>query len=368
MYEAFFELTGRPFPSTPNVDAYYPSSVHEEALTLLRCGLADGEALGLLLGAPGAGKTLLCHKLIQSIDPASSLVFLGGLNDRGVEAMLLALLHDLSLPIPPGGPQRLRMTLSDFLMEKFAGGGRTVVFVDEAQNLGPEQFEELRLLTNLEGPRRKAVQVLLVGQDRLMETLDRDELDAFRQRIAVYARLQPFADEEVADYVRCQISRVGGSADSMFTASALSEICEYSSGVPRRINQIGHRALTLAYANGSGTIDAEFIHMAAAQLCLRKFQDGVEHHHAQFAAPSRRIVSDLAFPDPLPASDEPANAGEPASTPQPTVLEVGADDAWSPPSGSLSASKETRVPASEFDAADRNARAQRRRPGVERGA
>lgn len=338
MYEAFFELTARPFPSTPDPDAYFPAAGHQEARNVLASGWKEGEAFGMLVGAPGTGKTLLCRQLIATAEPSHALVFLGGLNDESVEAMLLAMLHDVSLPVEAQSAQRLRLTLTDFLLDRFSSGGKTTVFIDEAQNLSPAQLEELRLLTNLEGRHQKAVQILLFGQDRLLTTLQDDALAALRQRISVYARLSPLTDDEVTEYVRAHISRVGGSADSMFTASAMSEICEFSAGIPRRINQIGHRALALAYANHSGTIDGEFIQMAAGQLFLVKPTDRIEHHHLPSPGAPRRIYNDLAFQDSRPLESQGVVAPI-ADSPQMTVLEVGADDDWESTADSESASE-----------------------------
>lgn len=329
MYEAFFELSARPFPLTPDPDAYFPAAGHHAALALLRCACDEGEGVGLVVGAPGTGKTLLCRQLLaQQIDPAGAIVLLSGLNDDSVEALLVAMLHDLSLPVHSVGVQRLRLTLTDCLMDRFAAGGRTTLFIDEAQNLSTGQLEELRLLTNLEGRTQKAVQILLFGQERLATTLDDENLAPLRQRIAVHARLSPLTDEEVVEYVRAHLARVGGSADSMFTASAISEICEYSGGVPRRINQICHRALSLAFAHASGTMDGEFIHLAASQLCIAKPPDRIEHHHLPSPGAPRRIFSDLAFHDGQARSPIRYSTPEETSLSQMTVLEVGAEDDW----------------------------------------
>lgn len=335
MYEGFFELSGRPFPTTPDVGAYFPAAAHEEALTLLKCVMNDGEAVGVLLGAPGIGKTLLCHQLIDALDPTLSLVFLNNINNPSIESLLQAILHDLSLPFESGNEQALRLRLTDFLMERFSQGGKTIIFIDEAQNLSVAQLEELRLLTNLEGRSEKAVQILLIGQERLAQTLAQESLAGLCQRIAVTARLRPLTDEETMEYVRAHINRRGGAADSIFTASALSEICEYASGIPRRINQICHRALTLAFAHQCGTIDGEYVHMAASQLFLAKPDNRVESHHVSMPSAPRRLFDDLAF-DASDRWEERPRAEKVAvthSTPNAAVVEFGNDQNWgSPPS------------------------------------
>jgi type II secretory pathway predicted ATPase ExeA len=324
MYEAFFELSGRPFPSTPDVGAYFPASTHEDALTLLKCGMNDGESVAALIGGPGSGKTLVCHLLIDALDPAQTLVFLNNIHDQSVESLIKGILHDLSLPFEKADESELRLRLVDFLMDRFSQGGKTILFIDEAQNLSPSQLEELRLLSNVEGRTDKAVQIILAGQKRLEETLADDRMASLCQRIAVTARLRPLTDDETMEYVRSQITRIGGSADSIFTASALSEICEYAAGIPRRINQICHRALTLAFAHQCGTLDAEYIHMAASQMFLLKPATELDRHHYAGPSASKRLFDDRAFRQLDRADDRSASA--PTTS---TVVEIGSEDDWS---------------------------------------
>jgi hypothetical protein len=177
-------------------------------------------------------------------------------------------------------------------MDRFSQGQRTLLFIDEAQHLTLDQLEEVRLLTNLEGRDERALQVLLIGQSGLMKTLQTPELEPLRQRIAAVGRINVLDDEQTIEYVRTQITEVGGSADSIFTAGALSEICDVTGGIPRRINQICHRALVLAYAHESGMVDAQYIRAAAEQILLPmpKQEKSVFHsHHLQATyEPDRR--------------------------------------------------------------------------------
>jgi type II secretory pathway predicted ATPase ExeA len=337
MYERFFELSARPFPATPDAGAYFPSSSHEESLALLKCAMNDGESISVLVGGPGMGKTLLCHLLLDCVDPRHSLVFLNQVNSGSVESLLQAILHDLSLDYLHASEQALRLRLSDFLIDRFSQGSKTILIVDEAQNLSASQLEELRLLTNLEGRSGKAIQILLVGQESLVQTLEEPEMESFRGRVAVVARLKPLSDEETMEYIRTHVSRVGGSADSIFTATALSEICEYAAGIPRRINQICHRSLTLAFAHECGTLDGEYVHMASSQLFLSKSSPSVDNHHLPTLQTPRRLFDDRAFEAPTRATEsfdrldrlDRVDLHQPIDLERSTVVEIGDGDGWS---------------------------------------
>src|SRR6266851_8838624 len=164
MYEAHFGLKRRPFGSTPDGDYYYPSTSHEQALAALLTAVQDLEGIGLLTGAPGTGKTLLCHRLLERLGPEVQNAFLANSHLPNRTALLQSFLFDLSLPYLGLSEQELRLALIDHLLKTFEAGKRTVILVDEAQHLDADLLEELRLLGNLEANHARAIQVVLIAQ------------------------------------------------------------------------------------------------------------------------------------------------------------------------------------------------------------
>jgi type II secretory pathway predicted ATPase ExeA len=206
--------------------------------------------------------------LLERLDPEVRTAFLTNshLGDRA--ALLQALLYDLALPYEKRGEQEMRLALTDHLLQGYAEGRGTVLVIDEAQHLTPDLLEELRLLGNLEARSAKAVQVVLVGQPALLETLRRPELAALAQRLAVRAELQPLDLQEAADYLLHQVRIVGGRPERLFADEALELLSRQTQGIPRLLNQSAHQALHLAAEAGAAEVDAEAALEALALLGL----------------------------------------------------------------------------------------------------
>jgi type II secretory pathway predicted ATPase ExeA len=252
-----FGLRRRPFPSTPDASCYYPATSHEKALARLQTGLAEGEGVLLLTGEPGTGKTLLCHCLLERLGPSLPSAFVTNSHLANRTALLQALLFDLALPYQGRSEQEMRLALTEHLLQTFAAGGPTLLIVDEAHHLAPELLEELRLLGNLEGRRGKALQVVLIAQPSILETLQKPGLLSFRQRLAATAVLAPLGVHEAADFVVHQLRLAGGRPEELISEEALGILARGSGGVPRLLCRAAHQALRLAHAAGAATVDAE---------------------------------------------------------------------------------------------------------------
>lgn len=268
MIESHFGLSRRPFPATPDLTCYYPATSHERALSRLLDGLADGEGVVMLTAAPGMGKTLLGHLLLDRLGEKVETSFLIHTHLRDRAGLLQAMLFDLSLPHEGRGEQEMRLALIDHLIGRYREGRRSVLIIDEAHHLTPDLLEELRLLGNLEGQAGKAVQVVLVGQPELLHTLGHPGLAAMRQRLAVRARVEPLGLEEAADYLLAHLRSAGGRAERVFGMEALEVIARQTAGVPRLLNQAGQLALRLAAENGVTEVDVEVAMEALATLGL----------------------------------------------------------------------------------------------------
>lgn len=268
MYEAHFDLRQRPFRPTPDADCWYPATTHETALARLLNGIAADDALLLLTGEPGTGKTLLCHRLLDRLGPDTASAFLTNSHVGDRIGLLQAILFELSLPYEGRSPQEMRLALTEFLLANYGAGRRALVLVDEAQHLTTDLLEELRLLSNLESSQGRAVQVLLVGQPALLEMLRRRELTAVHQRIAVRARLEPLDVHESADYLLHQLRAAGGRPEQIITDEALTVLARGCQGVARLLNQVAHQALTLACETSAPQVDAEAALEALALLGL----------------------------------------------------------------------------------------------------
>jgi type II secretory pathway predicted ATPase ExeA len=257
MYQEHFGLRQRPYPSTPDPACYYPATCHERALARLLRGLEEGEGLLLLTGEAGTGKTLLCHCLLDRLGTAVETVFLTNCHFSSRAGFLQAILYDLSLPYQGLTEQELRLSLTDALLQSFAAGRRTILVLDEAQDLGPDLLEEVRLWGNLEARGAKALQVVLLGQPRLLETLAGPELAGLRQRLVIRAGLEALPLQEAADYLLHHLRIAGGRPEHLLSDDAAELLARRTGGVPRLLNQAGHEALVLAAEAGAAGVDVE---------------------------------------------------------------------------------------------------------------
>ena len=266
MYQSYFGMKVRPFGTTPQLGTCYPASTQQEALATLNYAITQGIGFGLLTGEPGTGKTLVCHQLSTNLQQRFTTAMITNTNLSTVKALLQAILYDLSLPFHGLDEQELRLTLTDFILGKYAGGGRTVLVIDEAQNLSVSLLEELRMLNNLESQCDKLFQVILAGHPRILRMLRSSGLETLSQRIGARAVLEPLSDEETFQYIQHQLQCAGATPGRVFTDSAMESVYEGSAGVPRLINQLCERAMLLAYVSDAERVDAKIVERALTEL------------------------------------------------------------------------------------------------------
>jgi general secretion pathway protein A len=269
VYASHFGLTERPFSLAPDPRYLFLSDGHREALAHLLYGLGEGGGFVQLTGEVGTGKTTVCRALLEQLpaDVDVAMIF----NPRLTSVELLATVCDeLHVPYPEGATSLkvLVDALSRALLETHARGRRTVLIIDEAQNLSMEVLEELRLLTNLETTRHKLLQVILIGQPELAAVLRRPQLRQLAQRVTARYHLRPFSLAETRAYVEHRMA-VAGRRKPIFTTAALRAAHRRAGGIPRLINSVCDRALLGAFAKGKAWVTAAIVRRAATEVLGR---------------------------------------------------------------------------------------------------
>jgi general secretion pathway protein A len=267
MYREYYGFNRRPFEMTPDPTFLYLGEAHREGLATLVYGVQSGKGFVLLTGEVGTGKTTLLHALLSQLDSstASAFIFNPRLEPLDFFAMLF---KELGIEKPCSSKADYLLALNEFLIQRLGNNEPTLLIVDEAQNLSPEMLEEIRLLSNLETPTSKLIQIMLVGQPELNELLTRPELRQLRQRIALRHHLRPFDQQELRDYVNERLAKAGYTGKGLFKRSALRELYARSGGIPRVINNLCDAALLQGYARERSVVDGAMIREAAEALAL----------------------------------------------------------------------------------------------------
>jgi general secretion pathway protein A len=272
MYTSFFGLSEKPFAITPDPRYLYLSERHAEALAHLLYGINESGGFIQLTGEVGTGKTTVVRTLLSRVPHHADVAVI--LNPRVTPVeFLLTICEELGVAVDAGDRDSVKAmvdALNRRLLSAHAEGRRIIVIVDEAQNLSPEVLEQVRLLTNLETPTQKLLQIILIGQPELRELLDRTELRQLAQRITGRYHLMPLSPEETKGYIRHRL-RVAGAGGEIFTSAALSEVHRLSSGIPRVINVSCDRALLGAYTRDTRSVTAALVRRAAGEVYGRRF-------------------------------------------------------------------------------------------------
>jgi general secretion pathway protein A len=271
MYLSFFGLNEKPFAITPDPRYLYLSERHAEALAHLLYGINESGGFIQLTGEVGTGKTTVVRTLLSRVPHHADVAVI--LNPRVTPVeFLLTICEELGLDIAGADRDSVKQmvdALNRRLLAAHAEGRRIIVIVDEAQNLSTEVLEQVRLLTNLETPTQKLLQIILIGQPELRELLDRTELRQLAQRITGRYHLEPLSREETRGYVRHRL-RVAGAAEEIFTPSALSEVHRLAAGIPRVINVTCDRALLGAYTEETRKVTSSLVRRAAGEVYGRR--------------------------------------------------------------------------------------------------
>jgi general secretion pathway protein A len=349
MYTSFFGLNEKPFSITPDPRYLFMSARHGEALAHLVYGVTESGGFMQLTGEVGTGKTTLVRTLLLNRMPANADVAVVLNPQLSAREFLISICEELGVDVPldRNSIKALIDTLNHHLLQAHSDGRRTILVVDEAQNLAPDVLEEVRLLTNLETAKQKLLQIVLIGQPELRDLLARNDLRQLAQRITGRYHLEPLSRDETAQYIEHRL-KVAGALSEVFDGAAKREVFRLSQGVPRLINVICDRALLGAYTVESRRVNRNMIRRAAVEITGKT----EEARWPRWAVPVISVAAAVviafgilaALDERLTAVDaaiEPAVAeiiAEPAPEPEPEpVVEIVAQEDQSEPELSLDA-------------------------------
>ncbi len=275
MYSAFYGLKQEPFRLTPDPRFLHLAEPHRNTLRAMVEGVSGRKGLQISVGPIGTGKTtllyclqhILMHEASSQRPVRSAFVVNPTLS---VDELFETIFDELEIPPVAGKPARLG-TLHKLLLHYHKSSGAVVLIIDEAHLLTPGLMEEIRLLLNLDNYPINVLQVILCGQPELLPLLMKPELSALKQRIAVVSRLRPLTLIESRAYIAERMHVAGLQGDGPFSTPALEEIHRVTNGVPRLINLLCDRSLTLGFGRQARRIGAEFVTEAAAEVGFAEF-------------------------------------------------------------------------------------------------
>ena len=295
MYAEYYGFARAPFDMSPDPSFLYLGEAHREGLATLVYAVNSGKGFVMLTGEVGTGKTTLLHALLQQLDSTtnSAFIFNPRLDPMGFFRVLF---EELDIGPPCETKAEYLLALNHYLIRKLAANERVLLIVDEAQNLSTEMLEEIRLLSNLETPTSKLIQIMLVGQPELKDLVDQPELRQLRQRIALRHHLRPFNEGEVVEYVNERLAKAGYTGRGIFKKKTLRELYRITGGTPRLINNICDGTLLLGYAREESVLGPEAVREVANDLGLLE-SDGADQNKNERSQekPARRRRRFLRF-------------------------------------------------------------------------
>jgi general secretion pathway protein A len=256
MYEAFYGLREKPFSILPDPDLIYWGRNHLLAFAMLEFGIMNSAGFTVITGDIGSGKTTLLRYLLRRLNQEIAVALISN-TPRGPDGLLRWIMMSLNQP-HEGSHPALYQRFQEFLDKEHMRGSRTVLIVDEAQNLGLEALEELRMLTNVNVDKRLLLQIILVGQPQLKDMLRTPQLLQFAQRVSSDFHIRPLSADDVPNYINYRLAAVG-SRFQLFSDEACKLIADASLGIPRTINILCDTALVYGFATSVQEIGPDLV-------------------------------------------------------------------------------------------------------------
>ena len=257
MYEEFYNLRDKPFTLSPDPSFLFMGKSHRRAMDILEYGITSDSGVTIISGEVGTGKTTLVRNLIDMLGDDVSVGLITNTRKNFGE-LLKWVLFSFGIDTQETDHIKLYQLFVEYITEQHSAGRRVILIIDEAQNLGMDALEDIRMLTNINVDKTLILQLVLVGQPELVDLLRSNELRQFAQRVSADYFLQPLTFVETQNYIKHRITVAGGD-ESLFRQTAFATVYYHSGGVPRIINTICDMAMVYGYADEATRISKEII-------------------------------------------------------------------------------------------------------------
>ena len=271
MYLDHFGLSEPPFLLTPDPKFLYLSKAHSRAITFMEYAITNRDGFALITGEIGSGKTTLISKLLKGLDEDTIIARIYHTHVDSIE-FLQALLEEFGVKKQENTKVALLNQINHYLIEAYSSNKKIILIIDEAQNLSEKLLEEIRLLTDLETNNEKLMNLILVGQPELKETLSLARLEQLTQRIRFRFHIGPLSEDEMREYIYHRL-KIAGAKDDIFTEGSMPVLYKYTGGIPRLLNAICDVALICGYAEGQKTVDERIVNIAVKELEWKPFEE-----------------------------------------------------------------------------------------------
>ncbi len=258
MYESFYGFTERPFSILPDPKFLLLTKKHRMALTMLEYGMESQAGFTVVTGEIGAGKTTLIRKLLQRDDPNLTVGLVNNTQCSDAADLLRWIAFSFGIDFEGKSHVELYNVFIQFLIEEYAAGRRGLVIIDEAQQLGKQLLEQVRMLSNINADDHLLLQFILVGQPNLRDLLRDPELEQFAQRILVDYHLDRLDEKETIEYIAHRLTVAGGAAD-LISRDAARMVWRYSRGIPRLVNVICDTSLVYGFSEQVEKLDVKLV-------------------------------------------------------------------------------------------------------------
>lgn len=270
MYEQYYNFRLKPFEVPPDPEFLYMSEKHRKAMSTLEYGILNKSSISVISGDVGSGKTTIVRELMRKLDSDVVIGMVSNVTINSFKELMQLILYAYELEYRDMTKVEMFEVFTEFVVNTYAAQKRTVLILDEAQNLAPEVLEQLRMLSNINVDKHKVFQLILVGQPNLWDLLRRSDLVQFFQRIEVSYTLSPLDERETEEYIRHRLEIAGGNKD-LFEQDTYFQIWKSTQGSPRLINILCGMALVYGFADQKTSID-----MTTIQQVLEDKRDAMD--------------------------------------------------------------------------------------------
>ena len=271
MYTKHFALEMMPFENVPDPRFFFNESDHARVRRRISGSLETGKGLTVVTGPIGSGKTTLSQIIISNLSEDTELIWMAEPPRHGID-LFLFIAQELGLQTASRERVFVLRDIRHALMTLNNEGRECLLIIDESHLMSDDVIDSIRILNNLEETANKLIKILLLGQIEIMETINRPEMEPFRQRITILENLGRMNSERIRNYILHRI-KVAGGGPSIFTDTALEALvlaAGTGGGIPRVTNLLCDRSLNEAFERKDTTVNIDDVYRTAEKMRINK--------------------------------------------------------------------------------------------------